>query len=62
MMSFPRIGQTVRVHYNARIQPWMPLQDAVGVVRIRSCKRPRNHGVEISGALYVIPAGNLFTA
>jgi hypothetical protein len=62
MLSFPRIGQTVRVRYNPRISQWMPLQDATGVVRIHSSRRPRNHGIEIAGQLYVIPAGNLFTA
>jgi hypothetical protein len=60
MMSFPRIGQRLRVRYNQRMREWMPLHDAVGFVRVRSTTKPRNHAVEISGVLYVVPAGNLF--
>lgn len=62
MLSCPRIGDQVRIHYNKRICRFMPLHEAVGHVRVRSTRRPRNHGVEVGGVLYVIPAGNLYRA
>jgi hypothetical protein len=40
----------------------MPLHDRVGVVRISSLGKPRNHGIEIEGIVHVIPAGNLFVS
>lgn len=62
MLSFPRIGQAVRVRYNAKMRGYMPLHDAVGIVTGRSRGRPRNHEIEIAQELYIIPCGNLFPA
>ena len=58
MMSYPRIGQRVQVWYAAKRLP-MPLHGRIGTVVVRSKGRPRNHGVEIDGTLFVVPAGNL---
>jgi len=67
MLSNPRIGERVRVHYAEKKKPGalaakadvMPLHGKTGIVRIRARGRPRNHGVEIDGDVYVIPAGQL---
>lgn len=62
MLTNPRLGQPVRIHYSAATRDRMPLHGAVGVVRVRGTGKPRNHGVEIAGVLYVIPCGNLYPA
>ncbi len=59
MMANPRPGQTVQVWYKKSLANWFPLHGKIGVVRIASKGKPRNHGVEIDGQLYVIPCGNL---
>jgi hypothetical protein len=59
MISNPRPGQLVQCWYNRDVAPHMPLHGLTGRVVIRSKRRPRNHGVEIDGRLYVVPAGNL---
>ena len=56
MLSYPQIGQRVQVWYADKT---MPLQGMIGVVKIRSVGRPRNHGVLIDGKIYSIPCGNL---
>ena len=58
MMSYPRIGQLVQVWYAEDRLP-MPLHGRIGTVVVRSRGKPRNHGVEIDGALFVVPCGNL---
>jgi hypothetical protein len=59
-MVHPRIGQEVQVWYNKRLAPHMPLHGKVGTVRVVARgKGPRNHGVMIDGALWVVPCGNL---
>jgi hypothetical protein len=59
MISYPTLGQRVQVHYAARYAKSMPLHGRVGRV-IYVCRgRPRNHGVQIDGRAYSIPAGNL---
>jgi hypothetical protein len=55
----PRLGQVVRVRYNAKVRASRPLHDRVGKVVVVSRRKPRNHGVEINGVLYVVPCGNL---
>jgi len=61
MMANPRAGQRVRIRYAARKRRFMPLplHDKVGTVVIVGKGKPRNHGVEIDGELYVIPCGQL---
>jgi len=62
MISSPKIGQRVEVRYGPKYRDFMPLHGKVGIVRISSKGKPRNHGVEVDGALYAIPCGNLFEA
>jgi ribosomal protein L21E len=59
MLSSAREGDTVRVHYRPSVARFMALHGKTGRVVVASRGRPRNHGVEIDGVLYVIPAGNL---
>ena len=59
MIVNPRIGQTVRIHYNAKAAPYMPYHGKIGTVEIVSKGKPRNHGIRIDGVLVVIPCGNL---
>jgi hypothetical protein len=59
MIANPRIGQPVRIRYNKRIAEFMPLHNKVGIITLRSAGRPRNHEVEIEGARYCVPCGNL---
>lgn len=61
MMLNPRRGSVVQVWYRAGVRDHMPLHGQIGVVLIPSRGRPRNHGVEIDGTLYVVPCGNLRT-
>jgi hypothetical protein len=59
MMLNPRIGSEVQVWYAAAWREVMPLHGRIGIVRIRSRGRPRNHGIEIDGRIIAIPCGNL---
>gem|GEM_PF-1139739 len=59
MISNPRPGQLVVVHYAAKVRAARPLHGRIGVVVAVSKGKPRNHGVEIGGQVYSIPAGNL---
>ena len=59
MLANPKKGQLVRIRYNQRIAPAMPLHNKVGTVHIVSRGKPRNHGVIVDGLLYAIPCGNL---
>ena len=59
MLSCPKIGQRVQVWYRASLRSLMPLHGRVGIVRVSSRGKPRNHGVEIDGVTYVVPCGNL---
>lgn len=63
MLSYPRIGQPVRVHYRRELAAFMPLHGQVGVVVARAKgPGPRNHAVVIRGTEYFIPCGNLVKA
>lgn len=62
MISSPRPGQRVRVHYAAsyaRLMPWHG-RDALVVISGRG--RPRNHLVDAEGHMVVVPCGNLVEA
>lgn len=59
MMSNPRKGALAQVWYNKRLAPEMPLHGKIGVVKIASKGKPRNHGIEIDGVMWVVPCGNL---
>lgn len=62
MLLNPRIGQRVKIWYRQGVREHMPLHGKIGQVLIRSRGKPRNHGVEIGGKLYVVPCGNLMKA
>lgn len=55
----PRLNQLVRIRYAAGYAHLMPLHDMIGIIRVVGNGRPRNHGVEVQGRMYAIPAGNL---
>jgi hypothetical protein len=59
MMANPKVDAACVVHYRAAVARSMPLHGKVGRVAVRAKGRPRNHGVEIDGTLYVVPCGNL---
>ena len=59
MLSYPVPGKRVQVWYRAGYRDRMPLHGKTGTVAIRSRGRPRNHGIQIDGRLYVVPCGNL---
>jgi hypothetical protein len=59
MIVNPALGQRVQVWYRAKLAGFMPHHGAVGIVRVASRGRPRNHGIEIAGRLVVVPCGNL---
>jgi len=59
MISSPRPGQRVRVHYAAAYAPWMPWYGRDAIVVISGRGRPRNHLVSIDGRMVVVPCGNL---
>ena len=62
MICYPKPGQRVRIRYRAGVREHMPLHDRVGVVVIVGRGKPRNHGVQVDGCLYVVPCGNLIRA
>ena len=63
MLTCPRIGQWVVLHYNQRLAPSgaVPHHGEVGTVVIRTTMgKPRNHGIRLDdGTLVVVPCGNL---
>jgi hypothetical protein len=59
MISCPKVTQVVQVWYAAKWRAFMPLHGRVGRVVVSSRGRPRNHGVEIDGTVWIVPAGNL---
>lgn len=60
MLSNPRVGDRVRLHYRKRVGEFMPWHGATAVVVVAGRARPRNHLVRIdAGPLVVVPAGNL---
>ena len=59
MLSCPKVGTVVQVWYAARWRDFMPLHGRIGIVKVSSRGRPRNHGIEIDGVVWVVPAGNL---
>ncbi len=64
MISHPKPGQCVRVHYNAGLAPRMPHHGKLGTVLFKAGgRRCRNHAILIDdGPSVVIPAGNLVPA
>ncbi len=60
MISNPRPGDRVLLHYGpAWRRVCSALHGRVGVVRVAGRAKPRSHGVELDGRIYVVPAGNL---
>lgn len=63
MLTCPRVGQRVVLHYNQRLarSGAVPHHGKVGTVAIRSTRgKPRNHLVRLDdGGLVVVPCGNL---
>lgn len=59
MLLNPRIGSQVQVWYRAGARELMPWHGRVGVIRVASRGKPRNHGIEIDGLLIAVPCGNL---
>ena len=59
MISCPKVNQVVQVWYAAKWRAFMPLHGRVGRVVAPSRGRPRNHGIEIDGVMWIVPAGNL---
>lgn len=61
MISHPKPGERVRVHYNARVRAVMPHHGKLGTILFKAGgRRGRNHAVQIDGGPSVsIPAGNL---
>ena len=64
MLLNPEIGQCVQIWYKdgqarAYEPVAMPYHGLIGVVRVRSHGKPRNHAVEIGGRVIVVPCGNL---
>jgi len=60
MLIFGRVGQAVRIHYNARRAPYMPWHGRTGRLVVVCRGKPRNHGVEIDGKIVVVPCGNIY--
>ena len=54
-------SETVRGYWYAkRYAHTMPLHGKIGTVKIANRRgKPRNHGIEIDGVLWVVPCGNL---
>lgn len=60
MIVHPRLNQAVRIWYNKRRAPSMPLHGQTGRVVVRGIgPGPRNHGILVDGRVYVVPCGNL---
>ena len=59
MLSNPRPGLEVRLHYRASLRPFAPWHGRRGIVRIAGKGKPRNHVIEIDGRLIVVPCGHL---
>lgn len=59
MLSNPKPGQRVVLHYRESARARMP-HGAAGVVEVAGNSRPRNHLVRLDdGRAVVVPAGNL---
>lgn len=62
MLSNPKLGQKVRLHYAKNKCDQMPCHGLIGTVRIvsRPGTRPRNHGIDIPGiGVISVPCGNI---
>ena len=59
MISNPRIGQLVQLHYAKKRVPFAPYHGRQGIVVMCGKGRPRNHGVLIDGELVCVPCGQL---
>lgn len=60
MMTAPRIGQRVQIHYRASMRDEAPHHGECGNVTVCGRKKPRNHRVRLdSGIEVVVPYGNL---
>ena len=66
MLTCPRIGQPVRLHYARRLVDAgaAPHHGKIGAVVIRKTKgKPRNHLIRLAdGLLLIVPCGNLVAA
>lgn len=59
MISNPRVGQRVRLHYAKRAIPHF-FHGRRGMVVVAGKGKPRNHLVKLDGSiLVVVPCGNL---
>jgi hypothetical protein len=59
MISCPRPGQVVQVHYRKSVAPFMPHHGRRGTVVISGRGKPRNHLVDLDGERVVVNAGHL---
>lgn len=60
MLTNPRPGQRVRLHYAAAKRPYFPYHGRTGAVVVGGRGKPRNHLVRLDGGpLVVVPGGNL---
>lgn len=63
MISNPRLGQRVRLHYAAKKRAVHPHHGKLGTVFVAGKGKPRNHGIELDdGTRVVVPCGNLVRA
>lgn len=62
MLSNPRIGQRVVLHYRASVRPITP-HGQQGTILVRGRGKPRNHLVLLDdGRKVVVPCGNINAA
>ena len=59
MLSNPKQGQIVRLHYAEKKRAIAPYHGMAGFVVAPGRGKPRNHGVMIDGEIIYVPAGNL---
>jgi len=59
MIITPHIGKEVQVWYRKEWASWMPYHGRIGIVKVCSRGKPRNHGIEIAGVMVVVPCGNI---
>jgi len=61
MLANPKLGQKVQIWYARYYRHFMPLHGLTGIIVEVGKRKPRNHGIDINGMVYVIPCGNLRT-
>lgn len=62
MLVNPCINQAVEIRYNPKIRHselGSTLHGKIGRVVVIGRGKPRNHGIDIEGVMYVIPCGNI---